>query len=67
MGKGKVKRQSKDSKFGFGGKKKGSKKNNLKQTEAKKDKKAAGKAKVKAGKPGPKGGNKAKGGGGRKR
>ncbi len=67
MSKGKVKRQSKDSKFGFGGKKKGSKKNNLKQTEASKDKKAAGKAKAKGGRPGMKGGNKGKAGGGRKR
>merc|ERR1712191_24541 len=32
--KGKLKRQEKDKKFGFGGKKSGSKKNNLKKTEA---------------------------------
>nr|CAG4637336.1 EOG090X0D84 [Ceriodaphnia reticulata] len=67
MGKGKVKRQSKDDKFGFGGKKKGSKKNNLKKSEASRDKKAAGKAKAKGGRPGPKGGIKGKAGGGRKR
>nr|CAG4651312.1 EOG090X0D84 [Simocephalus serrulatus] len=70
MGKGKVKRQSKDNKFGFGGKKKGSKKNNVKSDS----KKMESKPKKGGARPGqgsrPKGGNKSKGGargGGRKR
>lgn len=40
--KGKLKRQEKDKKFGFGGKKKGSKRNNVKQTEARGGKEKAG-------------------------
>ena len=42
LSKGKLKRQEKDKKFGFGGKKNGAKKNNLKKTEARGGKQKAG-------------------------
>jgi len=42
VSKSKLKRQTKDKKFGFGGKKNGSKKNNLKKTEARGGKEKAG-------------------------
>nr|CAG4636499.1 EOG090X0D84 [Eubosmina coregoni] len=63
-GKGKIKRAEKDKKFGFGGKKSGSKKSNLKKTEG------ASPNKSKGARPNGRkqGGNKAKGGGrGRKK
>ena len=70
-GKGKLKRQEKDKKFGFGGKKSGSKKNNLKKHEdGMSSGKRGGGAKGKPVRPGnrnKKQGNKPKGGGRNKR
>ena len=42
LSKSQLKRQEKDKKFGFGGKKNGAKKNNLKKTEARGGKQKAG-------------------------
>nr|CAG4638046.1 EOG090X0D84 [Chydorus sphaericus] len=71
-GKGKVKRQEKDKKFGFGGKKSGGKKNNLKKADGpppsagRKHGPPKGKG-VRLGNKNKRGGNKPKGGGRNKR
>nr|CAG4642027.1 EOG090X0D84 [Eurycercus lamellatus] len=68
-GKGKVKRQEKDKKFGFGGKKSGAKKNNMKKPDGPLNKGKQGKGKpIRPGNRNKKqGGSKPKGGGRNKR
>ena len=64
-GKGKVKRAAKDKKFGFGGKKSGAKKNNMKKNDSPGPGKSKSSRPIKNGRK--QGGNKAKAGGRNKR